>query len=107
MLELQARCGARVGEVLKMRVRDVDERKVTIHDPKSGKEVEVVFMPEQVANRLKSYVQEKGLGDGDKLFDVCYSTARNTINRLGKRLGVKINPHDLRRHSATFARATV
>jgi len=25
------------------------------------------------------------------------------INRLGKKLGIKLNPHDLRRHSATFA----
>jgi integrase len=25
------------------------------------------------------------------------------INRLGKKVGITLNPHDLRRHSATFA----
>jgi integrase/recombinase XerD len=25
------------------------------------------------------------------------------INRLGRKVGIKLNPHDLRRHSATFA----
>ena len=43
-----------------MRVRGVGERKVTFHDLKSGKEVESVFMPEQVARRLNSYFRKQG-----------------------------------------------
>lgn len=37
MLELIARGGMRIGEVLKLTQRDVNERKLTIRDPKSGK----------------------------------------------------------------------
>jgi integrase len=60
-------------------------------------------MPEQVANRLKTYIQMKDLREHDKVFNLCYTTVRTMINRLGKKLGIKLNPHDLRRHSATFA----
>lgn len=103
MLELQSRCGARIGEVLHIRVKDVDGRKITIINPKSGKDMELIFMPEQVANRLNAYIQKKGLKEHDRVFKLCYTSARTMINRLGEKLGIKLNPHDLRRHSATFA----
>jgi integrase/recombinase XerD len=103
LLELQSRCGARIGEVLNIRVKDIDGRKITVHNPKSGKESEAIFMPEQVADRLKAYVHEEGLNEHDRAFTLCYTTARTMINSLGEKLGIKLNPHDLRRHSATFA----
>ena len=103
LLELQSRCGARIGEVLNIRVKDIDGRKIMVHSPKSGKEAEAIFMPEQVANRLKAYIQKKGLKEQDKVFNLCYTTARKMINRLGEKVGIKLKPHDLRRHSATFA----
>ena len=61
MLELQSRCRARIGEVLAIRVRDIEGGKITIHNPKSGKNSEVIFMPEPVAARFKAYIQVKGL----------------------------------------------
>lgn len=103
ILELQAKCGARIGEVLKIRVKDIDGRRIIIRDPKSGKHNEVIFMPEQIANRLKTYIQQKGLIDDDRAFNLCYTAARSLIKGIGKKVGVKLNPHDLRRHSATFA----
>jgi len=103
LLELQSRCGARIGEVLNIRVRDIDGRKITVHNPKSGKEAEVIFMPEQVANRLRAYIQDEGLREEDRIFNLCYGTARTLINGLGEKVGITLNPHDLRRHSATFA----
>lgn len=103
ILELQAKCGARIGEVLKIRVKDIDGRRIIIRDPKSGKQNEVIFMPEQIANRLKTYIQQKGLTDDDRVFNLCYTAARSLIKGIGKKVGVKLNPHDLRRHSATFA----
>ena len=45
ILELQARCGMRIGEVLNLRVADVSGRKLTIQEPKSGRDAEVAFMP--------------------------------------------------------------
>ena len=103
LLELQSKCGARIGEVLTIRVKDIDGRKIIVQNPKSGKEAEVIFMPEQVANRLKTYIQKRGLREQDRVFNLCYTSARTIINKLGKKVGIKLNPHDLRRHSATFA----
>jgi integrase/recombinase XerD len=51
----------RVGEVLKIRPIDVQDRKITLPDPKSRKECEVVFIPQKVADRLKDYIKEKGI----------------------------------------------
>mgnify|MGYP001820379025 CR=1 FL=1 len=45
MLELIARGGMRVGEVLKLRAKDVNGRRLTIIRPKSGKQSEAVFIP--------------------------------------------------------------
>ena len=42
----------------KKALKDVNERKLTIRDPKSGKEQEYVFIPQKVADRLKEYVKE-------------------------------------------------
>jgi integrase/recombinase XerD len=42
MLELMARGGMRIGEVLKIRPIDIQDRKITLPDPKSGKESESV-----------------------------------------------------------------
>ena len=103
VLELQSSCGARIGEVLNIRVKDIDDRKITVHNPKSGREAEVIFMPEQVANRLKTYIQEQGLREEDRVFNFCYGTARTLINGLGEKVGITLNPHDLRRHSAAFS----
>jgi integrase len=103
LLELQSRCGARIGEILKIRVKDIDARKIIVHDAKSGKETEVIFMPELIANKLKTYIQEACLTGEDRVFNLCYSSARKIINALGHKLGIKLNPHDLRRHSATYA----
>jgi integrase/recombinase XerD len=103
MLELQARCGLRIGELLNIRVSDVSERRVTIKQPKSGKEAETAFMPEQVAKRLRDYMKDTNLSPDDRVFPICYSTARTFIRKLGQKLNLVISPHDLRRYSATYA----
>jgi integrase/recombinase XerD len=45
MLELMARGGMRIGEVLKLTPNDINERKLTLRDPKSGRGREFVFIP--------------------------------------------------------------
>jgi integrase len=52
ILELQARCGLRIGELLGLKVSDISDRKNLIGEPKSGKDSEVAFMPEQIAKRM-------------------------------------------------------
>jgi len=103
IVELQARCGLRIGELLKIKVSDVLDRKLILRGPKSGKESEVAFMPEQIARRVNDYIQQKSLSPEDPIFPICYSTAGALIKKLAARMNVVLTPHDLRRYSATHA----
>jgi site-specific recombinase XerD len=60
-------------------------------------------MPEHIAQRLADYIAAQNLSSDDRLFSVCYTTVRNLVHRIGDKLNVKLSPHDLRRHSATYA----
>jgi integrase/recombinase XerD len=103
MLELMARGGMRVGKVLKIRPIDIQDRKITLPDPKSGKESEVVFIPQKVADRLKDYIKDKGIAPDQRIFPITYTAARVMVSKAGKMVGVNLRPHDLRRFCATFA----
>jgi len=103
MLELMARGGMRVGEVLKLRAMDVHDRKLTLRDPKSGKEREHVFIPQKVADRLKEYIRENAIHPDQKIFSVSYEAARTMVKKAGARVKIRLRPHDLRRHAATYA----
>ena len=39
----------------------------------------------------------------DRIFPISYEAARVMVIKSGKLAGIKLRPHDLRRHSATFA----
>jgi len=82
MLELMARGGMRVSEVLKL---------------------EVVFIPQKVADRLKGYCEQKGIGPDQRIFPLTYQGARAVVNKAGKLVGIHLRTHDLRRHAATHA----
>jgi integrase/recombinase XerD len=103
ILELQARCGLRIGELLKIKVSDVSDRTIILREPKSGKDAEMAYMPENMSRKLAEYIKETALQQEDRLFPICYSTARSLIKRLGATLNVNVFLHDLRRYSATYA----
>jgi len=103
ILELMARSGMRVGEVLKLRPKDIEDRKAVILDPKSGKEAEVAFLPQKVADRLKKYISDNGIEPGDRIFSITYAAARIVVKKAGDLVGIHLKPHDLRRHAATYA----
>ena len=52
ILELQARCGLRIGEVLNLHAGDISGRKLIIQEPQSGRDEEIAFMPEHISVRL-------------------------------------------------------
>ena len=93
----------RVGEVLNLTPKDVQSRKLVIGDPKNGKEAEVVFIPRKIANRLKDYVREKGIKTDERIFPITYAAARLVVKKAGELIGIRLRPHDLRRHCATYA----
>ena len=103
LLELMTRGGMRVSEVLKLTRRDVDGRKLIIRDPKSGKEREVVFIPQKVADRLREYVEQNDIAPDQQIFQLTYQGARAVVKKVGKLVGIHLRPHDLRRHAATHA----
>jgi integrase len=103
MLELMARGGMRIGEVLKIRSRDVEGRKIMLRAPKSGRELEVVFIPQKAAYRLKEYIRVNNIDPDQLIFPLTYGGGREVVRRAGKLAGVVLKSHDLRRHAATYA----
>ena len=103
ILELMARGGMRIGEVLKLTPSDIQERKLTLRSPKSGKRREHVFIPQKVADRLKAYIRDNNIQPSQRIFPICYETARTMVKKAGKKVGIRLRPHDLRRHAATYA----
>jgi len=103
MLELMARGGMRVGEVLQLTPRDSEDRKVIIRNPKSGRESEVVFIPQKVAERLREYIRDKGIRADQRIFPITYQAVRAVVKKAGRLVGINLKAHDLRRHAATYA----
>ncbi len=48
----------RVSEVLNLKPADIEDQKLLLHDPKSGREQEVVFIPKKISRRLQDYIRE-------------------------------------------------
>jgi integrase/recombinase XerD len=103
ILELMARGGMRIGEVLKLIPNDVEDRKLTLRSPKGGKEQEIVFIPQKVADRVREYINKKGIGPDRRIFPISYTAGREVVNKAGKVVGIHVRPHDLRRHAAMFS----
>jgi integrase/recombinase XerD len=103
ILELMARGGMRIGEVLKLTPGDIEDRKLTLRAPKSGKEREMVYIPQKIADRLKEYITRRGIESHQRIFPISYTAGREVVNKAGKVIGIHLKPHDLRRHAATYA----
>ena len=58
LLELMARGGMRISEVLGLIPMDIDGQKLLLHIPKSGREQEIVFIPKKLSNRLQNYIRD-------------------------------------------------
>ena len=103
ILELMARGGMRVGEVLKPTPRDVNDQNLTIQNPKGGKEAEAVFIPGKVVSWLRVYVKDKAIEPERRIFPITYAAVRMIVKKAGKLAGIQLRPHDLRRNAATYA----
>ncbi len=88
MLELMARGGMRISEVLKLTPSDIKDRRLTLRDPKSGREREFVFIPQRLADRLKDYIREKEIQPNQRIFPICYEAAREMVAKADSVLGI-------------------
>ena len=103
MLELMARGGMRIDEILKLKPQDVQDRKLHLSNPKSGRESEIVFIPQKVADRLQDYIAAKNIQNDERIFPLGYTHAREIVKNARKKIRIDVKPHDLRRHAATYA----
>ena len=103
MLELMARGGMKISEVLKPTPSDIKDRRLTLRDPKSGREQKFIFVPQRLTDRLKDFIREKGIQPDQRIFPVCYEAGREVVAKAGSVVGIHLRHHDLRRHAATYA----
>ena len=61
ILELMARGGMRIGEVLKLTPDDIAGQKLLLRGPKSGREQEFIFITQKIADRLREYIRLKNI----------------------------------------------
>lgn len=83
MLELMARGGMRIGEVLNLTPGDFQECSLTIHTPKSGRADEKVYVPRKILVRLNEYVKGNNLGSDDRIFPISYVAAWSMVRKAG------------------------
>jgi integrase len=74
-----------------------------IKDPKSGREQEIIFIIQKIADRLRDYINLKQIEFNQRIFPISYEAARSMVKKAGEMVGVRLRPHDLRRHAATYA----
>ena len=103
MLELMARAGMRIGAVLKLLPGDIDGQRVLLQGPKSGREGEIVYLPKKLADRLYQYTLHQEIQLSQRIFPISYVAAWYIVRKAGELIGIKLSPHDLRRHAATYA----
>jgi integrase len=103
MLELMARAGMRISEVLNLKAGDCQGCKLNLSNTKGGKEKEFAFIPQKIAEKLKEYIQRQEIPDQEKIFPISYTAAWTIVGKAGKLVGIHLRPHDLRRQSATYA----
>lgn len=103
MLELMARGGMRIGEVLNLTPDDIQESFLKIQNPKSGRSEETVYVPRKILVRLSEYVKAHDCHDNERIFPISYVAAWSMVKKSGKIVNIELRPHDLRRHAATYA----
>jgi integrase/recombinase XerD len=88
---------------LGLRAKDVDGCKVILKAPKGGKEAEVVFITQKVANRLRKWIENRKMEADQRVFPLTYQSTRAMVKKAGNMVGIRMAPHDLRRHAAVYA----
>lgn len=105
MLELMGMSGMRIGEVLGIKLMDVDfdASTILVAEPKSGRYGEKVFISKKLSGKLYAYILKENVIQDQKVFNLSYSTAHRMVRKAARLVNVTLRPHDLRRHAATQA----
>ena len=63
----------------------------------------IVFLHQEMSCRLQSYGRDIYIPIDQLIFRITYAGARKIVVKVGNKVGIKLQPHDLRRHAATYA----
>ncbi len=92
--------GLRLGEVLALKVEDIDFKRgvLRVRQEKKRREfLREVIVPEELLIILRNYIRSSGLKKGDRLFNISDRMVREVVYRLSsKYLGRRVRPHALR-----------
>jgi integrase/recombinase XerD len=67
---------------------DINNRRLTLREPKSRREQEFIFIPQRVADRLKDYSREKSIQPHQRIFPICYEAAREMVAKAASVVGI-------------------
>ncbi len=94
--------GLRLGEVEELRLEDLDlaNRKLMVRQGKGQKD-RAIYLTDTAIHAVQEYLTVRGQGEDDHLFlyhhlPVCRDLLRDRIRAAGKRVGLKVTPHQLR-----------
>ena len=82
----------RISEVLGLHPADIDGQKLLLHTPKSGRELEIVFIPKKLSSRLLDYVRDKAILPDQRIFPITYAGARKVVVKVVK-VGNMVGQH--------------
>jgi hypothetical protein len=68
---------------LKLTPDDIARQKLIIRDPKSGREQEVIFIPQKIADRLREYINSKNIKLNHKRFSPAIQVSNEYLSYLG------------------------
>lgn len=106
LITLLFQTGLRISEALSLTPRHIGryEGLPVLHIRGKGKKDRLVACSENLANSLRSYAYEHGLGLDDKFFPINRFRAYQIIQEAGKRAGItkKVYPHLFRHSDAIF-----
>ena len=74
---------------------DIQERSLTIQNPKSGRAEETVYVPRKILVRLNGYVKANDIEDNDRIFPLSYVAAWSMVKKAGRLVNIELRPHDL------------
>ena len=103
ILEMLYGCGLRVGELVKLRLKDLDLEAGWVRVMGKGRKERLVPIGSKAAAALKEYLSERRSDAGDSLFPLTARSVQRMVRRYGLKAGLAkpVTPHALRHSYAT------
>ncbi len=77
----------RISEVLNLRAQDCQGCKLNLSNTKGGKEKEIAFIPQKIADRLKEFIQQQEISPQKCIFPISYTAAWTIVVKAGNLMG--------------------